>query len=467
MNAFSTIIADPAIAADPVCHRQRRAGLGQGERLIVQGGMALIDAVFVYAAAVIACGLHGIPLDHRTMDFAVLLPPLCVVLALFTGAYDRSILLRPVVSAARGGRALLYAAATIMLVLFVIKESDEVSRIASLLWVILALAAIAAARMFLAMQVRSATRGQVERILVIEDGRPSRDIAWARHADAMHMGIVPDGDSPDMLDRIGTLVHRMDRVIVCCQPDRRTAWARVLKGFDVQAEIVDETVDRLGVIGAGRAGAHGTLIVAAHPLALYNQVLKRGFDIAFAAAALIAALPIFAVVALAIVVEDRGPVFFRQNRVGQGNRSFRMLKFRSMRLAQCDDAANRLTQRGDPRVTRVGRFIRATSIDELPQLVNVLLGQMSIVGPRPHAAMAKAGDKLYWQVDRRYWERHALKPGLTGLAQVRGHRGATDHEDHLRNRLQADLEYLNGWSIWRDLRIVAATAKVLVHPQAF
>jgi len=119
------------------------------------------------------------------------------------------------------------------------------------------------------------------------------------------------------------------------------------------------------------------------------------------------------------------------------------------------------------RVTRIGRFIRSTSIDELPQLFNVVIGDMSIAGPRPHAIGSQAGDKLFWEVDQRYWLRHALKPGLTGLAQIRGLRGATESESDLASRLNSDLEYLNGWSLWRDLGIVLATARVLVHDRAF
>jgi len=118
-------------------------------------------------------------------------------------------------------------------------------------------------------------------------------------------------------------------------------------------------------------------------------------------------------------------------------------------------------------VTRVGRFIRRTSIDELPQLINVVIGDMSIVGPRPHAVGSRAENKLFWEIDERYWHRHAAKPGLTGLAQIRGFRGATDREDDLTNRLQADLEYLNDWSLWRDIKIIVMTFGVLRHKNAF
>ncbi len=126
-----------------------------------------------------------------------------------------------------------------------------------------------------------------------------------------------------------------------------------------------------------------------------------------------------------------------------------------------------MTTKNDPRVTRVGDFIRKTSIDELPQLINVLRGEMSIVGPRPHAMSAKAADQLYWDVDTRYRHRHSMKPGLTGLAQVRGFRGPTDRKEDLTNRLASDLEYVDRWSIWMDFYLVARTATALFGKNAF
>jgi lipopolysaccharide/colanic/teichoic acid biosynthesis glycosyltransferase len=144
-----------------------------------------------------------------------------------------------------------------------------------------------------------------------------------------------------------------------------------------------------------------------------------------------------------------------------------MYKFRSVRHADIDADGHESIGRGDARLTAVGRFIRRTSIDELPQLWNVLKGDMSLVGPRPHAIGSQAGDKLFWQVDERYWQRHALKPGLTGLAQIRGLRGPTQIEADLVARLDADLEYLDHWSLWRDIRILLATLRVVIHNRAF
>ena len=146
---------------------------------------------------------------------------------------------------------------------------------------------------------------------------------------------------------------------------------------------------------------------------------------------------------------------------------FKVFKFRSMRANLSDILGHRSATRDDDRITRIGRIIRSTSIDELPQLFNVIKGDMSIVGPRPHALGSRAAEKLFWEVDQRYWHRHAARPGLTGLAQVRGFRGATIEEKDLRNRLQADLEYVENWSIWRDIKIIFLTFRVILHRNAF
>jgi lipopolysaccharide/colanic/teichoic acid biosynthesis glycosyltransferase len=198
-----------------------------------------------------------------------------------------------------------------------------------------------------------------------------------------------------------------------------------------------------------------------------NRAIKRLLDMAIAGSALLALAPLLVMTAIAIRLESAGPIFFVQSRLGRGNRLFAMYKFRSMRSDMCDANGAQSTLRDDVRITRVGKFIRATSIDELPQIFNVLKGDMSIVGPRPHALGSLAGDQLFWEVDQRYWHRHAIKPGITGLAQVRGFRGATHLRSDLVDRLQADLDYLNGWTIWRDLQILVATLKVVLHKNAY
>jgi polysaccharide biosynthesis protein PslA len=132
-----------------------------------------------------------------------------------------------------------------------------------------------------------------------------------------------------------------------------------------------------------------------------------------------------------------------------------------------DHEGEQSTQRGDSRITRVGAFIRRTSLDELPQLINVLRGDMSIVGPRPHATGSRAGGRLFWEVDSAYWQRHVVKPGITGLAQIRGHRGNTFQEEDLQKRLDSDLLYVENWSFWEDIRILLKTFSVISHNNAF
>ena len=285
--------------------------------------------------------------------------------------------------------------------------------------------------------------------------------------DAALIGIRPDPNDPHALDRLSHAIAEAERVIVACPAERREAWARALKGANVQGEIVLPDLARIGTIRASSFAGSATAVVSLGPLDTLNRMVKRCFDLAVALSALAFLWPVLAIVAIAIRVDSGGPVLFRQQRMGRGNQLFAIYKFRSMRTDRCDATGDRSTERDDPRITRVGRLIRATSIDELPQLFNVLRGDMSIVGPRPHALGSLAGDQLFWEVDGHYWDRHAIKPGITGLAQVHGFRGATAMPQDLANRLQSDLAYMSRWSIWRDVRILIATVGVLVHRNAF
>jgi Undecaprenyl-phosphate glucose phosphotransferase len=194
------------------------------------------------------------------------------------------------------------------------------------------------------------------------------------------------------------------------------------------------------------------------PLSGLAGLVKRGEDIALASVLLIPSLPVMAAIALLIRLDSAGPVLFRQRRTGFNNRDFRMLKFRTMHHHLTDhDAARQVTHR-DPRVTRIGAWLRRSSLDELPQLFNVLRGDMSIVGPRPHAPGTQAGGRVFDQVVTHYAARHRVRPGVTGLAQVRGLRGPTETEDKLVRRVDSDLEYIENWSVWLDLLVLARTA---------
>ncbi len=193
------------------------------------------------------------------------------------------------------------------------------------------------------------------------------------------------------------------------------------------------------------------------PLTDWGWFLKGVMDRVLAAGMLVAFAPVMAAVALAIRWESRGPVLFRQKRYGFNNELIEVYKFRSMYVDRCDADASRLVTRDDPRVTKVGRFIRRTSLDELPQLFNVLRGELSLVGPRPHATQAKAAGALYQDVVNGYFARHKVKPGITGWAQINGWRGETDTSEKIENRVKYDLEYIDNWSLLFDLYIILKT----------
>jgi Undecaprenyl-phosphate glucose phosphotransferase len=209
-------------------------------------------------------------------------------------------------------------------------------------------------------------------------------------------------------------------------------------------------------------GGVPVLDMADRPISDWNLVFKWVFDKAVAVTALILLSPIMIATAIAIKLESKGPVFFVQKRHGFNNQLIRIYKFRSMRTDMLDSGAAKLVIKGDPRVTRVGKFIRKTSIDELPQLFNVLKGELSVVGPRPHALQAKADNKLYYEAVEGYFARHRVKPGMTGWAQIHGWRGETDTIDKIMQRVNHDLYYIENWSLLLDLYIVLMTPVSLI-----
>jgi len=303
--------------------------------------------------------------------------------------------------------------------------------------------------------------------LIIVDGVSPPEERDAIVLQAQDLGLRPEVLDAGLVERMARLTNQFDSVTICCRPENREAWAFLLKAFTVRGQIRLPEIDPLMPLGLNCQRGENTAIVSQPKLAWHQAVLKRAFDLVLTSLALILVAPVLVMVAIAIRLESPGPILFRQLRIGHSNRAFTVYKFRSMRIQMQDDRAVKLVSRGDARVTRVGRFIRAMSIDELPQLLNVLKGDMSLVGPRPHAPLARAGGALYWDVNRAYWHRHAVKPGITGLAQVRGFRGNTFTHDDLHGRLNADLAYIRNWSLWNDIRILISTLRVLRHDNAY
>lgn len=201
------------------------------------------------------------------------------------------------------------------------------------------------------------------------------------------------------------------------------------------------------------------------PIADWDAIMKRAFDIFFSLLALIILTPVMIATAIAIKLESKGPVIFRQKRYGFNNEVIEVLKFRSMYQEMTDANAKQAVTKDDPRVTRVGRFIRKTSIDELPQLCNVLKGELSLIGPRPHAVNAHTQNRLWDEVVDGYFARHKVKPGVTGWAQINGWRGEVDKDEKIRERVNCDLYYIENWSLLLDLYILAVTPFKLLNTE--
>ncbi|RZL29485.1 MAG: sugar transferase [Sphingomonas sp.] len=398
--------------------------------------------------------------------FLLVMLPIYVIAAINAHGYSAASIQDPFRAISKGLQAFLLALCAAIIAAFALKASDTFPRLVVLMGSIFTILTLSIGRYVFARHLKHIIGGNPFSVVLLRDGDtpvPAVSFSIVMSTDAFD----PESHDPIMYDRLATSLAYADRVIVACAPNRRTAWAHALKGANIQGEIFVPEFDALAPLGIANYGKTPTLIIANGPLGLSDRTIKRVFDVMLAIVALVVLAPVLVAVAIFIRRDSPGPVFFTQIRIGRGNKMFRMKKFRSMRVDNLDGAGHRSTDRDDERVTRVGRFIRKTSIDELPQIFNVLMGDMSIVGPRPHALGSRAANKLFWEVNRRYWHRHAAKPGLTGLAQVRGYRGATVVEADLENRLQADLEYLENWSIWRDMKIILLTFRVLLHRNAY
>ena len=373
-------------------------------------------------------------------------------------------------------------------VAFFTKTSEEFSRTVLLLWVLFAFIAQAVFYLLI-LAIFNRIQGRAERIpsLVLGTGPLARHLARSINRNPWLpdrvCGVLSEyaGDNShwDVSDVpvLGTTATVVD--LVRDQGIRRVYVAlplRLTHHVDqIQSLLFDCNVDIIWApdIFSLNLLNHSVREVAGIPLITLSETplisggrafLKVVMDRIIAGLALIALSPVMMTTAIAIKLDSRGPVFFRQPRHGWDGREFQVLKFRSMVVHQEHAGAVTQAQRHDPRITRVGRFIRRTSIDELPQLFNVLEGSMSLVGPRPHAI---AHNQFYSDKVNAYLARHRIKPGMTGLAQIRGHRGETDSVEKMQKRVECDLEYINRWSPWLDLKILFLTPFALFSRNAY
>ena len=180
--------------------------------------------------------------------------------------------------------------------------------------------------------------------------------------------------------------------------------------------------------------------------------------------AIVFLFPLFLCISFAVKLSSPGPIFYQSLRMGIGGKEFRLFKFRSMTYSR-ESSDKPITVQNDNRITSIGRILRRYKLDELPQLLNILKGEMSIVGPRPHALEAKAANRLYHEAVDGYFARHKVKPGMTGWAQVNGCRGETSEKELMAERVRYDLEYIDNWSLWFDVKILALTFAAVLFPK--
>lgn len=280
-----------------------------------------------------------------------------------------------------------------------------------------------------------------------------------------------DEQAPPTSGNLGDLIQagrdgRIDRIIVALPQTADSRLAEITRELEQLPVTVHAVTHFSSDLFAGQAshkvsnlGPVGLINIKERPLADWAPILKRAEDVLVSASLLVATLPLIAFIALAIKTTSRGPVLFRQRRRGLNQKVIEVLKFRSMTVQENGDDVRQATHH-DQRVTWVGRILRRSSLDELPQLANVLIGDMSLVGPRPHALIH---DEKWGEMLEQYANRHQVKPGITGLAQVRGLRGEARTPADIQKRISADLEYIANWSLWLDLSIIVRTISAVIR----
>ena len=306
---------------------------------------------------------------------------------------------------------------------------------------------------------------------LIQDEAGRSDLRILGIFDDRHDRVGPDLCGVPVLGNLGALMDwddlpMVDRVIITIQASARSRVKQVVDRLRSMPNKVVLTLDMRGFDSdgttIGQIGSMPVAYVSGTPTDARRAFWKRVQDLVIGSVALVLLAPVMVLVAVAIKLDSPGPVFFRQVRHGFNNQAFRCWKFRSMRTDRTDHTAARQVTRDDPRVTRVGRFIRKTSLDELPQLFNVLAGDMSLVGPRPHAIGMKTGDVASEKLVADYAHRHRIKPGMTGWAAIHGSRGPVDTPQQVQDRIRYDVDYIDNASFWLDIWIMALTIPSLL-----
>jgi undecaprenyl-phosphate galactose phosphotransferase/putative colanic acid biosynthesis UDP-glucose lipid carrier transferase len=451
---------------------------------------AAADGILIFGASVLGGLLyHEIWYQGRSdieqfagIGFANAL--IFVSLASAWGLYRLPMLLTPRYALARTVTTWAGVLLSITWLLFLLKAGASVSRGALITIAVIQIVLLIATRFLMGRYFNAAIRsGAVRGRRAIILGSQREFAAWSAPALLRQFGIEEVArvalGSPSMSRFRASQLSGIERAI---ETAKRVRADELVVALDwSNAKLLDAVRERLRIsplpvrllpchivrsvydMGAGSEALSMIAELQRAPLSKVEQALKRGFDICAAGIGLFLLSPLLLIVALAIKLESRGPVIFRQRRNGFNGNQFVIFKFRTMKVLEDGPSIPQAT-REDPRVTSVGRLLRRWSLDELPQLLNVMRGEMSFVGPRPHAL---AHDTEYMERVGNYAFRHHVKPGITGWAQVNGYRGETPELDQMVERIKFDLWYINNWSIWLDLRIVFRTCFEVSRGSAF
>ena len=362
--------------------------------------------------------------------------------------------------------------------LFIFKVSDNVSRLWLGTWSLTSAIAVCGFRLLTASVARRLrqSRRLAKNIAVVGASEVGQRLAvkFMQECPGTRLvGVFDERQSRFVQGGGSTKVHqlpalyellcggRVDEVVIAIPPHaarRIVELSRRFHPFAVSLRILaPDGYENFQMLDSRRYGDIGTFRVMGKPFNEVAALVKRIEDVVIAGFCLLFALPLMLVIALLIKLDSRGPVLFKQKRLGANNLPFNLLKFRTMYVEQADPLGQQLTRAGDPRITRVGRFLRMASLDELPQLINVLRGEMSLVGPRPHPLAANAAGVSYASAISEYPIRHRVKPGITGWAQVNGWRGETTTIEQIRRRVEHDIYYIENWSLTFDLLILGRT----------
>jgi Undecaprenyl-phosphate glucose phosphotransferase len=460
-------------------------------RTMITVAQMAADSCIVLISSLLSLGFAIFARRHADIDFYLYFPPTvgATVVLIFSLArsgvydvfntFDRVGILKSTISSLFEVMLLLTGC------LFVLKVSDDFSRLWLMSWSMTSAIALCGSRLISVTAAKALIKsgrltkniaivgaseaGQQLATKLVQEGSGTRLIGLF---DQRHPSRVLEGGYGDAgvlpLSTLDELLSagRVDEVVIAIPPsasDRVLQLSRRFHPFPVAVRVLAPAgYEHFRVLDSCRYGDVSTFRIMSKPLDDVAVVVKWLEDKVIASFCLLVVLPLMLVIALSIKLDSPGPVFFRQKRLGANNLPFDLLKFRSMYVEYTDQLGHQLTRAGDFRVTRVGRFLRRTSMDELPQLINVLRGDMSVVGPRPHALAANAAGVSYARAVSEYLLRHRVKPGITGWAQVKGWRGETTRIEQIRRRVEHDLHYIENWSLAFDLLILIRTLFIVM-----